>query len=323
MKGKFRVRVSNAKVRYDFELRRNITVVQGNSGTGKTTLFDMVAEHTRLKEKSGVNVSCDVPVVALIDIDWKNQLKNIRRSIVLIDEGANYITSKDFSKAINKSDNYYLLFTRESLYELPYSVTEIYRIKTSGKYHSLEPLYKEKKGHIFGRASQRAINQTDVILLEDTKAGYQFYKAAFSGSHIVCEAAGANSSIYNWLCANMDKTVYIIADGAAFGAQMNRVMTANSIHPDRVIVCLPESFEWLILKSELIKTKTVKKILDNTYEFADSKQYFSWEQFYTDYLVKETSKTPFKYKKGRINKIYIIENNINKIIHELNLPKTT
>ena len=96
MKGKFRVRVSNAKVRYDFELKRNITVVQGNSGTGKTTLFDMVAEHTRLKEKSGVNVSCDVPVVALIDIDWKNQLKNIRRSIVLIDEGAASVFFQSF-----------------------------------------------------------------------------------------------------------------------------------------------------------------------------------------------------------------------------------
>ena len=320
MIGKHRVRISNAKVKYDFELKRNITVVQGNSGTGKTTLFEMVAEHTRLKDKSGVNISCDVPCVALVDLDWKNQLKRIKGSIVLIDEGADYISKVDFAKAVNKSDNYYLLFTRENLYELPYSVNEIYKIKTSGKYHTLEPLYKERKGHLFGQSSQRIINNAGVILLEDSKAGFQFYKALFEGSDIQVVSAQSNSSIYQWLNEHKGEAVLVIADGAAFGAQMDRVMKTMNIRSNQITVCLPESFEWLILKSGLIKAKDIKDVLETPYDFADSKLYFSWEQFFTSYLVKETNKTPFQYKKGKLNKVYLIEDNSRKIVEELILP---
>ena len=43
MNGKHTVKINDQRVRYSFELVRNITVVQGNSGTGKTTLFDMVS----------------------------------------------------------------------------------------------------------------------------------------------------------------------------------------------------------------------------------------------------------------------------------------
>ena len=45
MKGIHRVVVQNKRVRYDFELRRNLTILRGDSATGKTTLIDMVREH--------------------------------------------------------------------------------------------------------------------------------------------------------------------------------------------------------------------------------------------------------------------------------------
>ena len=45
MKGKYKVRVRNSRNTYEFELRRNVTVLLGNSGTGKTTLYDMIREY--------------------------------------------------------------------------------------------------------------------------------------------------------------------------------------------------------------------------------------------------------------------------------------
>ena len=58
MKGIQNIKVSNRDASFTFNLNRNITVVRGNSGTGKTTLYDMIADYTRLKDKSGVNISC-------------------------------------------------------------------------------------------------------------------------------------------------------------------------------------------------------------------------------------------------------------------------
>ena len=76
MKGRIDIRVSNNRARFRFNLERNITIVRGDSGTGKSTLYDMVAEYTRLGEDSGVQVSAPCPCVALTDMDWRNQLRH-------------------------------------------------------------------------------------------------------------------------------------------------------------------------------------------------------------------------------------------------------
>ena len=45
MKGQYSVSVQNNKVKYEFSIRRNITIVQGDSATGKTTLVDLIREY--------------------------------------------------------------------------------------------------------------------------------------------------------------------------------------------------------------------------------------------------------------------------------------
>ena len=65
---------------------------------------------------------------------WKEQLSGIADSIVFIDEGNEFNKTTEFADEIQKTDNYYVIVTRESLPSLPYSVEEIYGIKTSGKY---------------------------------------------------------------------------------------------------------------------------------------------------------------------------------------------
>lgn len=41
MRGKYRIIVSTKRLKYDFELRRNLTIIQGDSATGKTPLMNM------------------------------------------------------------------------------------------------------------------------------------------------------------------------------------------------------------------------------------------------------------------------------------------
>lgn len=43
MKGKFHIVVQNNRLRYEFDVRRNITIIRGDSATGKTTLYEMIA----------------------------------------------------------------------------------------------------------------------------------------------------------------------------------------------------------------------------------------------------------------------------------------
>ena len=107
MRGTHHIEVKNRDAVFKFDLQRNITIVRGDSGTGKTTLFDMIADYTRLHDASGVNISCDKPCVALIDLDWQHQLESISDSIVFIDEGAEYLKTKEFARICSAEQQAY------------------------------------------------------------------------------------------------------------------------------------------------------------------------------------------------------------------------
>lgn len=84
MKGTQHVEVSNRNAKFRFDLHRNITIVRGDSGTGKTTLYNMIADYTRLQAESGVNLSSTKPCVALMDMDWKINWMGFRTALSLL-----------------------------------------------------------------------------------------------------------------------------------------------------------------------------------------------------------------------------------------------
>lgn len=322
MNGKHTVRINDHRVRYSFELVRNITVVQGNSGTGKTTLFDMVSAYTRLRERSGVQIVCDKPCVALhAELDWLARLNSIHDSIVFIDEDAEYISTHEFASAIRHTDNYYVLFCRDSLRELPYSVEEIYEIKTSNRLHTFRKMYRRRKDYVYAIVERKT--RPSALLTEDSRAGYQFYQRYYDGTSVTCASAGSNSGIFSWLLKHHDEGVFVIADGAAFGSEMNRVMELQHQFPDKITICLPECFEWLILQSGLVDIPGLEDILENPSDSIDPRRYFSWENFFEDYLVQQTAGTHYAYSKSQLHSYYSIRENSGRIIALIaaNMPK--
>lgn len=127
-------------IQFKFTIQRKFTIIRGNSATGKTTLFQMISD-ANSSRLSGVTISCDVPVKALYEIGYKYELENEAGNIYIIDEDFGPLKSKEFAAIVLKSENCFILITRESLPTIPYSYREIYEIKTSGKYHSLENIY--------------------------------------------------------------------------------------------------------------------------------------------------------------------------------------
>ena len=321
MKGTKQIRVSNRSLQYRFTLTRNLTIVAGDSGTGKTTLYELIAEHTRLGAASGVQITSDAPCVALTDIDWLNQLRHTRSSVVFVDEGFEPLATHEFAAAIKSTDNYYVLITREPLYELPYSVDEIYEIRTSGKYHTFQRMYQRSDDRLYARADD--ILPPVHVLTEDSRAGYQFYQHFYDGTSVQCHSAGSNSGVFAWLQKHHDEGVFVIADGAAFGAEMNRVMELQHQFPDKITICLPECFEWLILQSGLIDAPDLQEMLENPSAYVDSAQYFSWENFFEEYLVQQTAGTHYAYSKSQLHSYYSIRENSGRIIALIvaNMPK--
>lgn len=82
MKGKYHIIVQNNKLRYELDIRRNITIIRGDSATGKTQLINLLEQASVLGESSGVEVHCERPCRTLGGNDWYLVLPNIHEQII-------------------------------------------------------------------------------------------------------------------------------------------------------------------------------------------------------------------------------------------------
>ncbi len=301
MIGKYEVVVQNARVQFKFSVERSVTILKGDSATGKTTLIDMIAAFQSNGENSGVSIKCKKKCVVLTSTNWEMNLNLIHDSIVFIDEGDAFVKSQQFASVVQKTDNYYVIATRASLFNLPYSVKEVYGIrnKSGNRYQGTKRLYSEF--YSLHSDNLQRIENPDLVVVEDSNSGFEFFKNFFEQYKIPCISADGKSGIFHILEQQSLKTVLVIADGAAFGPELDRILMLRK--RQQVIIYLPESFEWMILKSGLIES--VGNILEAPFDFAESSQYFSWEQFFTSLLVERTQGSHLHYNKRSLNPVYL------------------
>lgn len=309
MKGTHKITIYTRKLRYDLRIRRNITIIRGNSATGKTTLVEMIREYEENGSDSGITLNCDKECRVIGGRAWKAVLSTIHDSIVFIDEDNAFLPTNEFAEAVRNSDNYYVIITREGLPNLPYSVTEIYGIRESGKYVSMQQTYNEMY-RIYGDTSSDTDNRPDLLIVEDSDAGFEFYE---KNTNLQVISAKGKSNIFEELLKHKDEKCLVIADGAAFGAEMDRVIKEVKREGNTQLF-LPESFEWLILKSGLVDGNYVKEILENPSDSIESSEYFSWERFFTALLVEQTQGTFLQYNKRKLNPTYLQKNIATKIL---------
>lgn len=69
----------------------------------------------------------------------------------------------------------------------------------------------------------------------------------------------------------------------------------------------------LLLISGLFMSNYIDKKCHNTYDYADSVKYMSWEQFYTELLVETTKDTEMHYSKHKMNVYYLSKRNMEMV----------
>ncbi len=312
MIGKKHVTISNSRIKYSFDITRNITIISGDSATGKSTLINMLEGFELEGKKSGVVLKSDAPCKVLTAANWEVNLSNIKSSIVFIDEGNDFVSSYDFASMIKKTDNYYVFITRENLYEIPYSISSIYEFVKVRSVNKLKEKYKE-----IDKFSTNKLRSVDMILVEDSKAGYEFFSKYSLDNNIKCISSNGKTKILSEIKKIKDSKVLIIADSAAFGAEMSSIYDFVN-YSRNFYLFLPESFEWMILKSNVLNSKKIMSILEKPYDYIESKEFFSWENYFTSLLVVESkNKAGRSYSKTRLNNYYKSEKVFNKIISSI------
>lgn len=152
--------------------------------------------------------------------------------------------------------------------------------------------------------------------MEDSNSEYEFFSALCLKSGIPCVSAKGKSNIYSTILASNATSFLVIADGAAFGPEMEAVYALTRLK--NIELFLPESFEWLVLSSGLFDDTEMREMLGHPADFIDSERFFSWESFFTDALIQKTKDTYLAYRKKELNREYLKEHAASAI--EATLP---
>lgn len=319
MKGSYWFRAKSKKVLFEFSIRRNITVIKGDSATGKTTLLRILYEYLRMGKQSGYAVSTNVSYYVYIrdevGRDWKDALYPLKNTVIFIEENNEFVFTKEFASFVKKSGNYFVFVTRAPLKMLPYSIHEIYEIITDGKRTDIKESYHEFR-EIYSNYPIIENNKIQNIVTEDSNSGYQFWTHAFKNRHVT--SSNGNGNLIKQVEELGPGDALVIADGAAFGSLMESCMSSFQVQTDRRIsLWLPESFEYLILKSGVLKSEKITQILENISEYVECEKYESWESFFTELLVTLTAGGVEKYSKNVLNAYYLQDWIVDKIKGQL------
>ena len=301
MKGKHIISITSRKATYHLELERKISVLKGNSGTGKSSLIRLISEYLEYGKQSGVKLSTDSNVSLTVmtnSSDWSGILESIHDTVLFIDEDVRYLYDESFQRELWAADCYAVIVSRSGRFTaLPYSIFGIYGLGTEKKgTNTATTLY-----HLYEEKHERC--NFDIVLTEDSNSGYEMAQFSFENREVA--TAGGNSHVVAKL-RGLGQThghVCVIVDGAAFGAFIEPMLKYADIR-EGTWVSAPESFEYVLLNFNEVKRhlSSDQGELTRTYDFCDSSEYGSWEQYYEELLKQVTGEHfGFTYSKRKLN----------------------
>lgn len=260
------VQIKTRKLEYKFEIFEKYNIILGESGIGKTTLYELVAAG-----KSVSNIICDKQLVALPTNAINYHLEDYNDCIIFMDENCGLLRKHGFEKELKNSNNYFVIISRKLNFDsLPISTNAIYDMKSSGKFHTLVHKYNEFNMNI---------QDIDCIITEDKKSGYQFIKEVVQlyniQNHIDIVHADGNSKIISKMqdCYNNNKRNFVIVyDSSDFGTKISLLLKFMQQYNK----CNYFIIDWVSFENYILASKMFNIKIDYTnmsYKYESLEQY--------------------------------------------------
>ena len=109
---------------------------------------------------------------------WQETFEPLKNTVIFIEENNNFIFSREFAEYVLSSGNYFVFISRSPLKMLPYSIHEIYEIKTRKKQADVRQVFCDFQ-ELYSNFPDVKNNRMSVVVTEDSNSGYEFYSALF------------------------------------------------------------------------------------------------------------------------------------------------
>lgn len=299
-----RIQVYNSKktIQYDLDIKNRLTILKGDSASGKSILTKMIDAHS--VDKS-IIINSDIPIRHLtystLELD-----PDLSSDVVYILDEYDGVDTKLASKYINNRNYKFILISRYEINPfINYSTDDIYELYKSGKIIKNRKLYP----HI-GDNRNIKLDKINRFVTEDSGSGKKFFENL---QNITVTSTNGNGNITKDIVDNS----IIFFDRVAFGPYIRKL--SELILYKNIGVIYPQSFEHLLLTSELFNTGKIQA----EYEKINSEclrlyPNTTLETIYYRLLVNITSELNIKYSKSDIGGWFFESKQYNKIIESIN-----
>lgn len=279
---------------------RRITIIKGDSGTGKTTLVDML-DNTIYSAK----VESSLPILIATNTTWRLVFHST--DSILIFDDLEIVESGEFAKLLKencvKNNLYLIIISRESLGEmrkLSYSMDSVYEMCTDkdGITHYLVPYYKTENSNI-------KYSDIKKCLVEDNGKAKKFFESVLNVP--VYSSDGKANVVRKLENIHNGEFVLLFIDRSAFGCHADELR--YMIIMKKIICEVPigyECFEEMLLNANIVnKNSIVITEMSDLFKYAN--QFISWERFFEDLLARATEGTKYSYKhsSGKLSSCYM------------------
>lgn len=271
----------NNKVEYHIRIASRVTIICGDSATGKTVMLEALCDQSDSQHDDRVieyRYTAGVPAITTLKTYPEG-------SIVFMDEDTvKYLWKTDQLHTILDAHNYYVLITRLQAVDIPCSISDIYELQTVDgitkavrRYPNFDKWYDANE-----------------YVCEDEVSGYMYWDNYLPN---VTTMRGR----LNW--KKYKHCECLIMDAAALGSEI-----ADMLH-ENVKLYAPQSFEYLLIKyfTEL-STEDLVGLLEPTHK--------TYERLFTD-LCANRRCLGFKYSKRNCPPVVLMS----RIIPELSQYK--
>lgn len=131
------IEIGDKRISYKFEINGKYSLIKGNSGTGKTTLYNLIYQYQ--KGIRGI-INNSSHVVMTLPVKYKQMNTSVfKNAVVFIDSEDPILREKGFEHWLKGIDAYFVFMSRGiCLNKLPISANSVYIMRTSNGIHYLE-----------------------------------------------------------------------------------------------------------------------------------------------------------------------------------------
>lgn len=278
-----------ADTKYKLLIREKVTVIRGQSGTGKTRLIDIIRNTVPGNPTYQVNVSHRLFISAPSAADLlRNSVESWKDTLVFVDERIVDSLGDYFCSLVRESEAYWIIISRNDdiLRTIPFSMFEAYEfVKTNNVIVNKQIFSCDSR--TFG--GKFAVNTVTGFITEDSASGWYFFNKALPKA-IVKDSASSNTKVVSTVIKHLGSSacILVLFDACAFGPFLGDLLSLLDMPEYKqsdICFYAMESFEWFLLHSLQLKhLPKVQDVLSNPYKYAYHPKYITYEGFYEEEL---------------------------------------